>query len=83
MTENEWGITYATIVHLHLTCQSCDFETWEYIHGVKTAEAHHHETGHEIEGEQGLAVWIGKEGNTLLQDRARRLLGDPIVDDPR
>ena len=80
MADNVWGITYAGRVHLHLSCESCEFETWDYLGGIKEAEAHHKDTGHEMEGEQGSAVWIGNEGTVRLKDRAKRILGDSIVD---
>ncbi len=80
MDEPPWGITYMSRVHLNVACLSCDFQTYDYVHGEHAAEEHHRETGHELEGEMGLAVYVGEKGTGQLKEQARRLLGDDIVD---
>ena len=67
------GITFQAKVHAVIKCDECDFEAGWYLTAVDDAENHHRETGHELTGEVGLAVWIGKEGAKLLRESNKAL----------
>ena len=56
-------ITHMTELHSEMRCgaDGCDFETWDCLNAVKSAEAHHRETGHILDGTRGYAVWVGSE----------------------
>ena len=73
----EMGLTYMVNVHCVLNCdeEGCDFSAQWYLDAKKQAEEHHRETGHELRGEMGLAVWVGKEGQKRLAERVDRVLG--------
>lgn len=67
-------ITFMANVHTGIGCRSCDFRADDYTSAVKDAEAHHRKTGHELEGERGLAVWIGEEGRQMLEEHTERMM---------
>lgn len=72
------GITHSVKVHAVIHCDECDFVANGYIDAIDQAEAHHRETGHELMGEVGLAVWIGNEGRKRNQKRVDAILGPAI-----
>ena len=76
MSKEVEGISYKSNVHCVLYCdeEDCDFEATYYTTAIKEAEAHHRETGHELRGEQGLAIWVGREGNRLLQEHVNHMM---------
>ena len=77
------AITYMANVHTVVYCQveECGFKAEDYITAVDEAEAHHRETGHDLLGERGSAIWIGTEGRKYLDERLRAFLGDDIADE--
>lgn len=71
--------SYATKVHVLLECQDedCDWYNSEWLDDDEAriaAEEHHYATGHEIHGEYGYAVWVGREGREKLERRAKKML---------
>ena len=76
-------ITYMGNVHTVIYCdvEECDFSAQYYTTAVKEAEAHHRETGHDLHGERGLAVWIGSKGREYLDARLRAIFGDDIAEE--
>ena len=83
MADEETPFTYMSNVHTVVQCEAdgCDFEAQDYITAKDQGEAHHRETGHELTGEQGLAIWIGQRGREFLDDRIERLLGKQFRSD--
>ena len=61
-------MTHMVNVHTVIRCDECGFE----------AENHHRETGHELSGEAGLAVWVGHKGRQYNRERIEAFLGHPI-----
>lgn len=72
------SITFRSNVHTVIQCEECAFEAEWYQTAIKEAEEHHRQTGHELRGEQGLAVWVGEQGKQMLEDRVNALLGPPV-----
>jgi len=55
-TESLLAETNAIRIHLMLHCESCPWETEDYLHGDKAAYDHVQKTGHKVSGEYGLSV---------------------------
>ena len=55
--------THMAELHSEKRCDSegCGFEVWDRLGAVKSAEAHHRETGHVVFGTRGYEVWVGSE----------------------
>ena len=69
------------LVHAVIRCEECDFRADWYITALEDGLKHHKETGHELTGEVGLAVWIGKEGKRMNAEREAALFGDKLAYD--
>ena len=70
MAKTAENLTYAAKVHVDLRCESCAWSTGAYKadNAKVLAERHHRRTGHEITGEYGYAVWVGREGKRRLDE---------------
>ena len=73
---NDDPITYMANVHTVIQCEddTCGFVAADYLTAKKEAEKHHRETGHELIGEQGLAIWVGETGREYLEERTNIIL---------
>ena len=64
MELSEYKPNHSACVHFVVWCESegCAFRSWDYLTALKEAVKHHEDTGHEVNGEEGRAVWVGEQG---------------------
>ena len=70
------SITHLARVDIAIDCEDeeCGFQTTDYIEGIRQAEAHHRETGHDLYGQTNQAVWVGHMGMEKQQARVDALM---------
>ena len=69
--------TYTANVHTVVWCaeEDCNFKADWYLDATKLGQEHYDKTGHEVRGEEGRAIWIGRQGRVYLKEKLTRILG--------
>ena len=70
---DEFKPTHSATVHAAVTCTECDLRAKWYLDAVEKGKEHHAQTGHELTGEIGYAVWIGETGREMNRTGDQRL----------